>query len=201
MEGSSPCSVGLVPNVRWSPFGCAIELQGRPSDAIAIVESVAQALQDENVIVRVEAAVCLGGMGHSARVAVPYLLDAMADPHAEVRASAAQAIGLVEEPSESVIEQLSSLLQDSDHSVVDTAVTALADCGEAAEPALPTLVKTFRSALMHGDLDRSELAAFALVSIADSPIDLVQQYLSDDEELYQEAVQTIEDVRHHRADV
>lgn len=71
-------------------------LKQRANDSEVVVALLAEALKDENLYVRRDAARALGKMGPKARAAVPSLLPLQFDPEPSVRRAASQALHVID---------------------------------------------------------------------------------------------------------
>ncbi len=68
------------------------DLEARTSETEVVVPALSEALRDQDVFVRRDAALALGRLGPGASDAVPYLLPALKDRDRAVRKAAAQAL-------------------------------------------------------------------------------------------------------------
>jgi HEAT repeat protein len=112
-----------------------------PRAVVAVPALVAVLKGDKEPAVRSQAAEALGGIGSSARRAVPDLLNALKDDDALVRETAAEALADIKVDGPKVVPALVALLADADMNVRCAAAHSLGDFGLAAQSAVAELKK------------------------------------------------------------
>jgi len=109
-----------------------------PEARAQAVEALAEALQDEDPVVRVTAADALGDAGAQAAAAVPALLLAIEDEEPYVRSAAAEALGRI---GSAAVPKMLEALQGGHRSLRIRACVALGGFGPEARDAVPALVE------------------------------------------------------------
>jgi HEAT repeat protein len=108
-------------------------------DVSVSVPALVQALKDKDWQIQVIAAYTLGRLGTKAEPAISELNSTIKDENADVRISAAQALGNI--VSEKVVPELIQALQDKDENLRVSAAGALSKLGATAKPAGLALTK------------------------------------------------------------
>jgi len=93
-----------------------------------------------NSLRRINAATCLGMIGHDASPVVPALIDALQDPDSRVRAKVATALASIGPGASIAVPALTEMMKDEWWYVRENAATALGKIGSASKPAIPALV-------------------------------------------------------------
>ena len=144
--------------------------------------SSSQSKEIQNTIqdLRAHAAKALPVIGIGAHEAIPALIQALGDPHAEVRQQAAFSLGLIGalttvQPSgaiypsaEETVIALIATLQDEDLNVRSNAASALGMLGEVAESAVPALIR-----VLNAPEARFRADAVAALGLIGTPVKLV----------------------------
>jgi len=110
----------------------------RPDERGRAVDALAEALGDEDPVVRVTAADALGDAGAEAAAAVPSLLPAIEDEEPYVRSAAAEALGRI---GSAAVPKMVEALEGGHRSLRVRACVALGGFGPQAEDAVPALTK------------------------------------------------------------
>ncbi|HLZ08319.1 MAG TPA: HEAT repeat domain-containing protein, partial [Chloroflexota bacterium] len=194
----------------------ALDLVGRGGDHAAIADIIS-ALTSDDLEVKEQAVETLGQLGGLAAIeallralraehsfldrpitraliqigseAVPYLVDALADPNETIRWHAAEALADIGDPR--AIESLVGVLEDADSAVRWNAARGLAHLGEPAlikllealetRPLTPWLSQGARYVLRHVALGRSRKELRALAGALDHPTASVEVPLRAEE--------------------
>ena len=89
-----------------------------PNQRLEVVSPLIRALEDDNqALVRANAADALGGIGQPAKQSVPALINAVNDEDTWVRINVVMALGLIKEPTDTVVTCLASTLDNADQRV------------------------------------------------------------------------------------
>ncbi|MEK7486270.1 MAG: HEAT repeat domain-containing protein [Planctomycetota bacterium] len=108
------------------------------------VSTLLEALQDEEWIVRREAAESLGGMGNTSPEVVTGLVGALHDENKDVRKKVAWALGKIGTDSTEAALALVEILKDSNPDVRYWGAWSLGELGAKAKGAIPELVETLK---------------------------------------------------------
>ncbi len=125
-------------NVRWRAARALAEIG--PAAAPA-VDSLVALLKDQDALVRANAARALGEIGEAARPAVPALAPLLADPEATVRRATVLAFRSIKPDRAVSIPLIANVLESADPSTRTLVLSALAEQGEHAVPALKEALK------------------------------------------------------------
>lgn len=146
----------------------------RPATMPVVSELSKRLSQDPVAEVRSDAAAALGSIGLSARVSVPYLINALKDGDSRVREQAARTLGLLAPVSNTAVGALMAAISDSEPEVRYEAVWGLGEIGSPARAAVPTLVPLVK----HTDAEVRAAATFALGEIAPDSEEVVPALLT-----------------------
>jgi len=141
------------------------------------VKALAEALQDEDPLVRVTAADALGDAGAEAAPAVPVLLVTIEDEEPYVRSAASEALGRI---GSAAVPEMLKAFEGGHRSLRVRACVALGGVGPAAKDAVPALAK----ALQDPDAAIRMIAARSLGQIgsaARSAVPAIAQALQDED--------------------
>jgi len=111
-----------------------------------IVRVLCEALEDDLVEVRRDAASALGNLGSDAGAAVPELAEALRDEDWRVRENAAWALGNMSRAAEAAVRALGETLRDPKEQVRKEAAKSLDRIGPGAAGALPDLLHALEDA-------------------------------------------------------
>jgi hypothetical protein len=110
----------------------------------AAVAYLIEALDDDDWLVRIQAAVVLGAMGPEAKAAVPALTDVLQDEDKYFRRHGAAALGKIGREARAAVPALIETLKDPDEDVRRAAAAALGQIGPEAREAVAALVERLR---------------------------------------------------------
>ena len=150
----------------------------------AAVNGLIKALGDESIATRYNAARAFQYLGPDAIDALPALIETLGDDESRVAIYAAIAIAKIspDDAGPALDLLIEGLLVDDGSGTRNISAEALADMGPAAEKAVPTLLKTMKTAEGFARVD----IAFALTRISESHIGtglgvLIEELASDDQ--------------------
>jgi HEAT repeat protein len=122
------------------------DLGARGPQAAEAVASLGELLQDGSAKVRAHAAWCLGAIGDAAKPAVPALAELLKDPDPAVRRQAVRAVQAIHPGPQVVVPLCVKLLEDSDPAIRVRVLSAMAEAGAKAVPALIEALKNDKAA-------------------------------------------------------
>jgi len=143
-------------------------------ESIEDIPDLVLSLEDQDPIVRKEAAEALGCIGTEAATAIPALTRTLGDEKRWVRNAAAWALGQI---GSEAIPALVQALEDQDASKRVAASWGLGYIGSEAKEAIPALVK----ALGDGDETVCQAAAWALGEIGSAAVPTLTQILENED--------------------
>src|SRR5262249_41145530 len=148
-----------------------------------VVPALVNALQDNDVRVRCEAAESLSKCGSKATEAIPALLRAAKEQSAAVRFGAVSALYDIGLRTDEVVPVLIEMLTDKEFSMRRYAADKLGELGPKAKPAIPALkdaVKTPQLQRIASEaLTKIDVAAAAKAGVFTILVDDVGRYLKD----------------------
>ncbi len=148
-------------NIRRSA-AWALVTQAKKDEAKEIVLPILiEALQGQDLDVRIISMNALKEIGSPAKAAVPALIDNLKHKHSMIRWDAAYALGGIGADAEAAVPALTERLKDENANARSFAASALGSIGKKAKAAIPGLVELLkdRNASVRGN------AAYALVNI------------------------------------
>jgi HEAT repeat protein len=104
-----------------------------------VVRGFIEALSDTDPFIRQDAAMALGGLGHDAEVAIPFLIEMLRDAVEWLRPAAAQALGGIGLDKYGAVTALTRALMEDDTWLQECAANALGRIGPDASAALGEL--------------------------------------------------------------
>lgn len=148
--------------------GGAAAQVGRPAPT-SVAELQQRLSSDPSSSRRVAAARRLGELGDSALVAVPTLLEALAQSYSYVRSTAAASLVKLAPEDQRVIEGVRGLLLDTDLGVRSAAARALGVIGPGARAVIPDLINALETDGYYGVRQHSA-ASLALIAPGDAAL-------------------------------
>ncbi|GAB4147045.1 MAG: hypothetical protein Tsb009_20050 [Planctomycetaceae bacterium] len=161
------------------------KIEERGFQSHEVRERVLRVTHDPHFAVRVEAVRILpmvDSESHNENL-VPVLLELLRDPHAQVRAAAAEALGYYRNEPEVIVQELTASLADQSQDVIAAVAEALTQFGRLASHAAEALSGPLRHALVHCEYDLIDHLLTALTVIHKSPEDFLHHEYQDDDEL------------------
>jgi HEAT repeat protein len=155
-----------TPNVRKN-LVWAFENQAKQAkNKAAILPILREALQDQDLEVRIIAETVMGVFGAEAKAAVPALILNLKHEYSIVRWNAASALGSIGSDAEAAVPALIERLKDENVNVRSFSASALGFIGKKAKVAIPSLVELLkdREASVRGN------AAYALANICNNNV-------------------------------
>ncbi len=160
-----------------------------------MVDGVITQLHDPNPIIRAEAVATLSVVGSGFPQAASELVQRLDDRDSRVRSQAARAVGTLQVDPQAVMPLVGGLLEDEDHTVLNSALWCVARYGEDAASLTKYVLPVLRGALVRCDFSLAEMATCAISESATDPQREVEQYFAEDEELRRQATDVLESLQ------
>lgn len=173
--------------------------QSGPPEAM---NALAECVRHRNPIIVAEAARAVATIGPPAEAALPFLLDKVQSPQAEIRIFSALGITRIQPPLDSradgyeVAEQLELLLEDHNPAVVDAALRGLSRYGSDAQRLVPRAIPGIVRLSRDCNFELLNSAITHVAAISPDPRALLTELLEDtDTELSQRVLESLDEVQ------